>query len=459
MDSKKKFNVKTAGFILIIFLLILLFASRTIYTYRLPIVTGTSPFNGKLNKTEKSKGLANIEKTTDLYTDAGGKVEEVYAKDGELVTEGQELFKMSFDRDDIQQSLKELEVNRSKMVNEISAANIKRQNNEKHIQFLKDETYTLDTLSDYDIKQTEKEIEVAEEDLKNKEILYHSGALTKIEYENAKNVLDTLKDKKAELLKTYEDSFLKQTETHENKEKTKQQQIQDYMAENELLKKEINLNQLNINGLNIQKETLEKKLLKFNANEIIYAKESGKLLSFDVKKGQKLQDHYFIGSIGIGNRYEIECSLSLDNNFTVVGDTCKLKNANHSFEGYVSNIKLSKSNKIATVLVESEEISLGETFDVAFEKESGESYVLVPNGALNVDSDGYFLYQIKRRDGIIGKEFYTQKLRVYIGDNDDKNTAITKGVSFFEPVALYSNKPFTEGQTIYLSNVGDFFED
>jgi len=151
--------------------------------------------------------------------------------------------------------------------------------------------------------------------------------------------------------------------------------------------------------------------------------------------------------------------LSLDNNFVQAGDTCKLKNTNHSFEAEVSKIELTETAKIVTVTLQSDEISSGETFDITFEKQSSESYTLVPTGALNLDNDGYFLYQLKRRDGMLGNEYYAQKLRVYIGDNEDENTAITKGMSYFEPVVLTSNKSFSEGQTLNLSNVGDFFEN
>lgn len=457
IEKRKNSSIKTAGFILIIVLSILLFVSKTIYTYRLPVVTATKPFNGKLNKIEKSKGFASIEKMLNLYTEVSGKVEDVCVKDGDIVKKGQEILKMSFDKDEVQQSLKELEVDESKIFNEISTTNIKLESNKKYLEFLQNEKYIDDTVSDYDLKQINKEIEIAEEDLKDKELLYSLDAIAKVEYENAKNLLESLKVKKEYLDKNYEETLLKIQETQESKEKARQKQIEDYKVENELLKNKIEENQLNMSALQIQKEILEKKLKKFDENEIIYAKEDGKLLDFNIKNGEKLEEHHFIGSIGIGDIYEIECSLSVNNDFIVVGDKCKLKNANNSLDGTVTNIKLYQTQKIVKVLVESQNITHGETFDATFEKESKESYILVSNGAINVDSEGYFLYQIKRREGIIGKEFYTQKIRVYIGDNDEHNTAIIKGISFFEPISLYSNKFFTEGQTIYLNNVGDFF--
>jgi multidrug efflux pump subunit AcrA (membrane-fusion protein) len=371
------YNVKTAGLMLLILLSLLLFVSRTIYIYRLPVVTGTMPFNGRLNKREISKGLAEYTKTAGLYSDYGGKVAAVYAKDGDMVEKGQTLLALSFDRDELEQSLRELE-----------------------------------TGFGYEKKQIEGEIIIAEQHFIRTEGLYNAGGIARLEYESAANALDVLK--------------------------MKQDRLTDIFY--------------------IQRQAIEKKLTKLEGNEMVYAPESGRLADFNLKPGQTLGEHEYIGGIGFGSSFEIKCSLSIENNFTLPGDICRMKNANHSFDGIVTAIMISRDRKLVTVSVESAEIIPGETFDVTFEKESVESYTLVPNGALNMDRNGYFLYQIKRRDGILGKEFYSQKLRVYIGDSDDRNTAITKGISFFEPVSLYSSKTFKEGQTLYLSNEGDFFE-
>jgi hypothetical protein len=375
---KKILNVKTIGLVIILFLLVLLYVSKMIYTYRLPVVTGTIPLNGKLNKRETANGFANFENRIGLYIENEGKIETVFVKDGEMVKKDQALFSMSFDRDEQDQSLKELQ-----------------------IEF------------DYSMKQIEREIKTAEQYFERIKPLHNAGGISKTEYEEAQSNLENLITKRNEHIELFQ----------------------------------------------TKKSSLEKKLFSFDKNIIFYSPENGKLINFNVKSGQTLLDNEYIGEIGFGNSFEIECALSIENNFTLVGDACKIKNVNHSFSGIVSNIKLSQNKKIVTVLVESEHISLGETFDLTFEKESTESYTLVPNGALNMDNEGYFLYQIKRRNGIIGKEFYAQKLRVYIGDSDDEYTAITKGISFFEPVSLYSDKIFHEGQTICLANEGDFFEN
>lgn len=459
MNEKKKINIKMIGLVILGTMIILLLVSRTIYSHYMPEVTATAPFNGKLTKTEKSKGFADWAEIVDVYADVGGKVEEVYVKEGDQVEEGQELFSLSFDKDQILQSLKELEVSRGKKSTEISRLQLQIETNNRHISELRNEEYLTDFISDFEIRKLQSEIEIAEEDLAKLKVLYEAGAATKNEYDTAQNNLKTMKDEKADLEKTYAESQNDQNKSKEDKEKERRKQILDYAAETEELRKEIAQNQLDLQTLSIEQETYQNTLNKFSSNAIVYAGGSGELTQFLINKGQQIDDGYYVGEIGCGNTYEIDCNLSLDNNFVVSGDSCKLKNTNHSFDGTVSKITLTEAAKRVTISIQSDDISSGETFDVTFEKKSTESYTLVPNGALNMDNDGYYLYQLKRRDGMLGQEYYAQKLRVYIGDNDDENTAITKGLSFLEPVVLTSDKAFSEGQSLNLTNVGDFFEN
>lgn len=403
---KKAMHVKTAGLILLILLAAFLIVSRTIYAYRLPVVTGAMPFEGRLSKLEKAEGLADFQAITNMYADLGGKVEKIYVKSGDMLQKGQTVLALHFDKTDLEQSLKELQTGLSE---EARAAINGSSGGPQEV---------------YAIKQLEEEIKIAEQEFQNAKALYAGGALSQQAYQNTQNTLEVLKAKRKEAERAYSESLKKEMEIY-----------------------------------SVQKSAIMKKLSDFSSNETIYAPQSGRLMNFDIKEGQTLLAHDLIGGIGTGNRFEIETSLSLENNFTVAGDVCKVKNANHSFEGTVVRIELQETAKRVAVLVESGEIAPGETFDVIFEKESAQSYMLVPNGALQVDSKGYFLYQIKRREGMIGQEFYIQKLRVYIGDNDDENTAVIKGLSFAEPVTLYSSKPFSEGQAIALSNETDFFAE
>jgi hypothetical protein len=161
----------------------------------------------------------------------------------------------------------------------------------------------------------------------------------------------------------------------------------------------------------------------------------------------------------VGNDFLVECSISLENNFVNPGDTCELSNTSHALKGLVRRVRPTAHGKNVTIAIVSDEVSDGETFEITFEKNSASSFILVPNSAINQDNDGYFLYQIKRRRGIMGEEYYLDRMNIFIGDSDHLNTVVVRGITFFEPIVLVSNKALSVGDTVSLKNPEDFFEN
>lgn len=359
-----KINVKTVGIALFTALLILTFVSKTIYNYSLPVVTATMPLKGKIEKTETVKGIAGWAETAVVYADAGGYVDEIFVKEGDSVTKGQALMKLTLTEDALAKYREKA----------------------------------------YELQQLEMDIKNAEEDRNIMKALYEEGAIPEKEYKEKERNLQAMYIKKQKLLLDYNNTMQYSSLT-------------------------------------------------------VHAGEDSIVSDITVHKGQKVSEGEAVATCGISLDYKVNCNISMDNNFVMEGDRCRLENSSHSLEGIVTDVTTSETGKDVSVLLQSADAMKGETFDVIFEKESAGSFTLVPNGALNRDSDGYFLYQIKQRKGMLGKEFYVEKLRVYIGDNDNENTVITDGITFFEPVVLFCDKEISEGDIIILENEGDFFAD
>ncbi len=269
---------------------------------------------------------------------------------------------------------------------------------------LTDEKRSANREKEFELEQLEADIRNAEEDCSKLKTLYQEGAIAEKEYREKERNLQSLYTKREKLRLNYQD-------------------------------------------------TLDSSSL------MIYAPEDSILSEISIDKGQKVGDGELIAVCGLSLQYEINCSVSLDNNFVMEGDFCALENTSHSLDGIVTEVTPGEEGKMVSVLIQSEDVKAGETFDVKFEKESSESFILVPNGALNMDSDGYFLYQVKQRKGMLGKEFFVEKMNVYIGDNDAKNTVISDGITFFEPIVLISDKEIKEGDIVILDNEGDFFAE
>lgn len=482
-NKKTRSGPKIAAAVLLALLLILIFLSKTIYSHNLPIVTATLPFKGKLNKVEMTTGIVNYEASAELYSSVTGKIDSILIREGDEVKKGQLIFEMNFDgadtdilkqisslEDEHKKKLDDLAFSRKKLMLDIEKINLNISNIRRKMDELAQEVYKSDDISDYDIQQCEKDIEKANEELKSLQLLYEVGAVSRGELQASERNLKSLMDKYENLKKIRTDNLAKNSENTSDKETNRQKQLRDYEFQLESYNQELTVKGLDLNSNSMQElayiKDYENKLADYNEKYIeytenakIYAPEDSIVTSIYINRGQHVNANQQLASFGLTGGYVVECEVSLNNNFTLTGDTVKLSNSTHTAYGTVTKVVPTERAKTVTVSVNEEGISAGETFEILLEKKSDETYTLVPNGAINKDSDGYFLRQVIRRDGILGKEFYTDKLRILIGDSDSDNTAVIKGIGFYEPVSLISDKPFTDGETIKLKNESDFFAE
>jgi multidrug efflux pump subunit AcrA (membrane-fusion protein) len=508
MNDKKASSGKALKIVATLFaalLITLIFLSKTIYTFNLPQVTGVMPVRGKLNKIEFSTGVTSYEEETELYSNITGKIEAVLFREGDAVQKGTPIFEISFngEDDDIRKQIAALKQEHEKRLEELYIVrdklnlDIERINsgignaNRKMDEFradiyrkmdeLKAEVYIADEVSDDGITQCEKDIDAAREDLENLRLLFEVGAVAKSEVDVSERDLQRLLGKLENLIKTKEDNIRKNAEAIAEKETNRQKKLEDYKYQLETYTRdyeyqlETYAQDLTAKQLDIDTNVFQEKvyiqdyavkladyneeLELYDESRIITAPEDAVITQIHLNKGQIITPGTKLISFGLATGYIVECKISLDNNFVTSGDVCKLSNAERSIKGTVTKITPGDGSKTVTLLLDDENVTSGETFTITFEKQSGESYILVPNGAVGQDGEGYYLNEIKRREGILGEEYYTQKLRIYIGDSDAASTAVIRGITFSEPVVLIADKPFAEGETIKIRNAGDFFVD
>lgn len=458
VPMKKRDYKKMIGVIFFVILFVLIFFSKTIYGYNLPIVTAVKPENGRLNKLELGTGVADYAKTQNVYAPVGGLVSEVLVQEGDAVKAGQPLYNLTFDRDETGRKLEEIANSRKRLNNDIKNINLKIEKLQRAIDGLVNEVYEIEPVSDYDLELIKLEIRQAELELDDVLAKYDAGQATELDVQRAENKIETLELKREELRRKLEEQARESWESIEDKEKEREEKLKDYEADLSILKLDKSSKQVDIDNLSLQEESYKKTLEDFDENSVISAPLDGTVISVPINKGETIRSEQQIATIGSDEGFQVECSVSLENDFVTSGDVVELSNATHAVEGVVDYVTPQAQGKSATITISSGEVTAGETFEVTFEKRSETTYTLVPNGAINQDNDGYFLNLIKRRDGILGEEYYLERLDVYIGDSDSKNTAVIRGITFFEPIALVSDKPISPGDAIVLSNAGDFFE-
>ena len=492
-------TIKITGIALIALFIILIFFSQTIYNYNTPTVTAVLPSNGKLDKKEKATGLTDWSKTRDIYVSQSGVIEEVYTEDGDTVEAGTHIAKMAYDTYSILDQIAGLAINRDKLLLGVETSQTSIEKLNRQIKDLNEDVYTSDDVSDYAILQAEAKIfsgqtsldeaqanldakkvllKDAQDQLSYTQALYDVGGMAQSDLDAAVSAVDAaqrgmdtaqrgvetasqnlmgfqldLQNQKNVLAKTQETN----TKTISDKEKSRSQQIADLQYQISAAEKDIAGKQLDIKNIDLQTASYQRQLKDLENAAYINAPESGTMLSLSLQPGQTVNKGQSVASMAVDGAYTITCQISLDNNFVAVGDQCKLSNTDQSLVATVSKITLTNTGKQLELKANSDSVSSGETFEVNFEKESAQSAVLIPNGAVNQDSEGYFVYMIKKRKGMLGDEYYADKVPIYIGDSDDQNTIMTQGMRFFEPIALLSDKPFTNGDTVKVKNEGDFF--
>jgi multidrug efflux pump subunit AcrA (membrane-fusion protein) len=418
-----KITKRSTGVFFIAVIILLIFFSKTIYTYNLPEVTGTKPFRGSLDKLELSSGAADYGELETIYAAVGGIAGTVSVREGDRVVTGQELFRMEYKAESVERKLRELENNMEKLRIDIMNTRLKL---DRIDTALKGSAAEEAVVPEYEPNLIGLEIAKAKKALLDAEFFFEYGGISENDLLSAQSNVQSL------LLK--------------------------YEAERVDLQFSLDMKNTDMKNLMIEAESSMSILSDFRAYTIITAPADGIVQTLNVQKGMYTGENAPMISIGTGNTFTVDCTVSEDSDFIIPGDSCRLYNASHEVKGVVSRVRPSAGGRTVRVSLVSDVISAGERFTVQFEKQSAALFTLIPNGALNQDNDGYFLYQIKRGKGVMGEEYSVERLNVYIGDSDYQNTVIIKGVSFFEPVVLFSDKPLAAGDRIFLKNAGDFFE-
>jgi multidrug efflux pump subunit AcrA (membrane-fusion protein) len=450
-------KIKLVGAVVFMLLIAMGFFSNTIYMYNTPSVTAVLPVSGRLQKRETSTGIADWADIEELYTEVAGRVDELYAAEGDAVTEGQELARLSFETEDLQARLQALALDREKMLLAAETTTMRVNRLWSEISELQAEVYQPEEVSDRELAALQTKITEAEEGLYGLERLFEVGGVTQQELDAARQALDALRLDYDNLILTRDKNIENAQRGVEEREKARAKAISDKQYEINTLGQDAKARELDLRQNDNDRAAIEAQLSLYDNSALIYAPADGVIVSLELKRGQSVSKNQLAASIGVGSTFIIECEISSRNNFTVTGDECRLSNTDHRFTANITKITPTADAKEVTVRIESDEITAGETFDLEFTKESADSAVLVPSGAVNRDSTSYFVYRIGERKGVLGDEYFAEKLRVEIGDSDGTNTVITKGIMFFEPIVLTSDKPFNEGATLSVKNEGDFF--
>ena len=457
-------------------LLILILLSGTIYNFNRPSVTAAMPTVGYLNHTELTNGIVRYGATTKLYAEISGWAANVLLTEGDTVTAGQTIIQMDFrtsvpdiqasitnTRAEFEESMRRLSIDRTNNQIELERIGADIQNIQDQITYLRNDLFRQDSSSDFELQQNQGEINQAEEMLSQQRALFEAGIITGQELADAENNLATLLTRREHLYQQHH-------ERQGDWERERQSRLQDLERQLETRNRDRRSRNLNIDSFALRETTLrreldisigeyERRLLRYGDLSVIESPVDGVITYLPINEGQHVNDKQLLIAIGLPDSLVVECEIPLSNTFITVGSLAVLRNSSHVVEGIVTQVIPLEHAKQVSISIESDNVTAGETFTIQFEERSNMSFTIVPNGAISRDSEGYFIRTVRRRRGMLGDEFYTQRLRVMIGDSDSHSTAIIHGLVFFEPIVVLSDRTITDGQSVNLRNESDFFEN
>jgi multidrug efflux pump subunit AcrA (membrane-fusion protein) len=452
-------------------LAVLMFFSGTIYQYNLPQVTASKPFNGYLNKKETASGNIDWENIAKVYSPVAATLSEVCFEEGDWVAAGQVMFRLSYDRSEAERKLKEIDNNLKKLEIDIQGINLRMEKTQRSIadyrasqaeaRRLYEKERTKETTSN-DLQLVDIDIRKAEQTLTDTRTLYEAGAATGREVKSAEESLEVLYLKRESTIRAQQEQSDKESDALDSLRRnisTYDKPLADCLADITQYELDLESRSRDFISYDLQREPYLEALDSYDAHGEILSAADGEILSIPVEEGQKINENALVATIGEGHNYIIECTISIDNNFIFPGDVCELSNTMHILYGDIISLTPGERGKAVKIGISSDEVTVGESFNLTFERRSEIRYTLVQNGALHQDSDGYYLNRVKKSNGLLGREFVLDRIDVNIGDSDLQNTVITGGIRFFEPIALTSDKPVSPGDIIKLMNEADFFAD
>lgn len=406
---KKRTGRLLAGFVIVMALLT--FFSNTINNFLLPRVVLESPSRGALIKEISGEGSIEAKSVYEEYADSGLKVLEVNVEEGDAVRKGQPI--LSLDIDELKSSLQD---ERSKY-----------RQQQLDIEKLKDDS----ALGRYD-----SSIESAKDKLEEQTDYYQD---IKTLYDAGFESESKLKEAEAEL---------------NNAQRSYDSAVQDkeeYLRNN-LRDVESSELSLEIQGRKIA--SLEKKV----ANGGVYtAPSDGIITELNFGKGTLTNNSQPLFKLAEASG-GFQLSISVDSDLAAYvkpGDKVDVKvtalEAGRA-EGSIAQVKENLEDgdmKDIVIDVKSNELQSGEKGEVTISKRTEQLYELVPNSAVYTDSDGSYVYTVKKVDSPLGVESYVQRVNVTVLDSDSTKSAVT-GISPMEKVVAGSTKPLDDGDRVVI---------
>lgn len=201
---------------------------------------------------------------------------------------------------------------------------------------------------------------------------------------------------------------------------------------------------------------LEKQLSELyqvqNAKGEVKTNTSGYIMTVQVNVGNRTDDNAAILLADTQKAYQFKASITKEQGeYLHLDDSVELKiNGEATMEASVDYLTENNSGGYDVICKLPDGIGKPGINGSLCKTEQGELHsVTVPAEAIYEESKNYYVYVLKERTGILGKEYYVEKIKVTIADKNDKYAAIEEGSIHADmKIVISTTKEIGQGKNV-----------
>lgn len=421
-----------AGFAaFLVFMVICTVISKSVYAYRLPMVTTCQPETKYIEHKVEAEGIvvAGGEKTVTYLP--GVRIDSIYAKEGERVEEGDVL--MQIDLADLKELMDEKQDEIAQLSLQINAIlnnqEIARQKKELELARAREDYDTTARIEDTQVGRALESYVRAQEDLEEE-----GGD------EALKDALQSAAYGEADA-KARRDEAVKQAER---------------AVEDLLLPEEVTAE---LERTQLERASLSEKMQEYQSvlesQGAVTAPYGGVVTEVLVRPGERVPDT----AVLLLSDETLPCQLKVtldeeQKKYIGLGDEIlvELEGKGKVLEEKVAYLAESRSipGKYEVLVELPENMGIPGLAGSIARSDTGEKHRLcLPAAALHTDNDRNYVYVVKEREGILGQEYYVDEVNVQVIDKNENWAAVEEGMLDLESVIILSaTREFERGDTV-----------
>jgi HlyD family secretion protein len=182
------------------------------------------------------------------------------------------------------------------------------------------------------------------------------------------------------------------------------------------------------------------------ADPAVSVTDSSKPLQLIVTLPEEQVKYLFVGD-------ETEVTVSSIDQQPIIGKISEIRVPVTTGQDSQAGQQAQIDSKEILIDVEDNRLKGGENAEFSINKQTQPFRTLISNGAVRESSNEYYVLVLKKRQGVLGDEYYTQQVKVVTGDSDNTNTEIKSGIEGrMDKVIVSSSSPVADGDRVRLAD-------